>query len=339
MPGGTEFQVRLHNLEWFFRNNHEDSPPDFNCGIERLLPTSYNRLRGTFVPSGVGTGGTYTRIPVADSYEAPFRLVISNVDPTLATIVLTRNVIVGEYLRIPIVARVLNPGLGASVEVVGTQSRTITSTIHTALNANWTLSEEISNNRTTTRVPIPMTGVTQIRVPDIVITENVHATIGNGSFQLTAPEGFIIVPEGWEGTLDSINRRTPYMTDAEGNPIIDVTLGGGLRWRNNILAGAPSYQQNAVSGTDFRLRYRNPAGNIDASILTVELTNIVPSTFRNSGSITISGLMLVAVGDPTPGNQYMTISRFTQMENFTDQRFLVGTIVSGTLVALGRGSN
>jgi len=331
LPEGTEFQVRLHNLSWFFRSVEEHEPAiliddNYSGGIELLLPTNYNRFRGLFVPSGTGTGGTYTRIVGIDSREVPYKLIVSDTDDREATIVLLRNVRYGDIIRIPLIAKSSNYLGNAAVEVIGTSDRAISSGIYSVLAANPVGTENMRRNPTNTTATIHMTGIEQIRIPEIVIRENTHGVLGNGSIMLTAPEGFIIIPDVDYGELERITRTTPSLRDEDGAPIINVTLGGGLNWRN-LLVNDELYQQNAAAGTDFRLHYRNPAGNLDASILIIELNNIVQSRFREPGYLVISGLRLVAVGDVSPGAQYMNISAFSNMEDLTEQSFRVGSIV------------
>jgi len=330
IPAGTEFEIRLHNLEWFFRSVEVHNPPifiayDYSGGIERLLPSSYNRLRGLFIPNAEGVGGVYTRIVPIGGYEVPFELRIAD-NGRDATVVFLRSAVYGDFLTIPMVTRTTNIVRSATVEIIGMGDRMITSGLHAMLSAYAVDTDSIRNNATHTTATIHMTGVTQLRVPEIVIRENIHGIIETGSIRLKAPQGFIIVPDVERERLGRLTRRTPYFRDENGDTVINVTLGGGLNWRN-LMVSPYLYQQNAVAGTDFRLHYRNPAGNLDPSILTIQLNNIERSRFRDRGYVVISGLRLIAVDEVSPGPVHMEISAFSGMEYLTTQSFFVGTLV------------
>ena len=330
IPSGTEFEIRLHNLEWFFRSVEVHTPSifiayDYSGGIELLLPSSYNRFRGLFVPNAEGVGGVYTRIVPVGSYEVPFELIVND-NGRDATVVLLRSAVYGDFIRIPIVSRTTNHVRSATVEVISGCDRIIRSGLHTMLSAYVVATDDMRRNATHTTATIHMTGVTQIRVPEIIIRENFHGIIENGSIQLEAPEGFIIIPDVDREELGRLTRRTPYFRNEDGEMIIDVRLGGGVHWRN-LMVSPYLYQQNAVAGTDFSLHYRNPAGNLDPSILRIQLNNIERSRFRDRGYVAISGLRLVAVGEVSPGPLYIEVSPFSVMEELTIQRFHVGTLV------------
>ena len=332
MPEGTEFQIRLHNLVWFFRSVEQHYPSifiddDYSGGIELLLPSNYNRHRGLFVPSGTGTGGVYTRIITpADYYEARYKLVICDTNDREATVTLLQSVRYGYVARIPLIAKASDYTSSASVEIIGTSDGIIRSGLHSVLCANALALQEMRRNPTTTVATVHMTGVEHIRIPEIVIRENTHGIIGSGSIILTAPEGFIIVPDVDCDQLGRITRRTPYLRDADGNPIINITLGGGLSWRDRLVY-PQRYRRDSVPGTDFRLHYRGTAGNINASVLVIDFTNIVQSRFRSPGYVVISGLRLVATGDVESGAKHMEIAPFAGIEYLTAQSFRVGTIV------------
>ena len=330
IPAGTEFELRLHNLEWFFRSVEVHTPSifiayNYSGGIELLLPTSYNRLRGLFIPNEEGVGGVYTRIVPVGGYEVPFELRIAD-NGRDATVVFLRSAVYGDFLRIPIVSRTTNNTRSTTVEVISGSDRLIPSGLHAMLSVYTVATDDIRNNATHTSATIHMTGVQQLRIPEIVIRENFHGIIENGSIRLEAPEGFIIVPDIDRERLGQITRRTPYFRDEDGEMVIDVRLGGGLNWRN-LMVSEDLYQQNAVAGADFRLHYRNPAGNLDPSILVIQLDNIERSRFRDRGYVVISGLRLVAVDDVSPGAVYMEVSAFSAMEELTTQSFRVGTLV------------
>ena len=330
IPSGTEFEIRLHNLEWFFRSVEEHTPSifvdyDYSGGIELLLPTSYNRLRGQFIPNEEGVGGVYTRTVPIGSYEVPFELRVSD-NGTHATVVFLRSAVYGDFLRIPIVSRTTNNTRSATVEVISGGDRLIPSGLHAMLSVYTVITDDLRSNATHTSATIHMTGIEELRVPEIVIRENFHGIIENGSIRLEAPEGFIIIPDTPREGLGQITRRTPYFRDEDGEMIIDVRLGGGLSWRNRMV-NENLYQQNAVAGTDFRLNYRNPAGNLDPSVLIIQLNNIERSRFRDRGYVVISGLRLAAITDVSPGAVYMEVSAFSGMEELTTQSFRVGTLV------------
>ena len=329
IPTGTEFEIRLHNLEWFFRSVEAHSPSifiayDYSGGIERLLPSSYNRHHGSFIPNAEGVGGVYTRTVPVGGYEVPFELRI-NENGRDATVVLLRSAIYGEVIRIPIVSRTTNNARSATVEIISPNERMITSGLHAMLSA-YHVATDSRTNATHTAATIHMTGVSQIRIPEIVIRENFHGVIESGTIRLKAPEGFIIIPDVDRDELGRLTSRTPYFRNEDGEVIIDVRLGGGVSWRN-LTVSPYTYQQNAVAGTDFRLNYRNPAGNLDPSILRIQFNNIERSRFRDRGYIAISGLRLVSVGEVTPGPLYIEVSAYAGMEDLTTQWFHVGTLV------------
>ena|GEM_PF-5041338 len=334
LPAGTEFHIRLHNLTWFFRSVEERYPyiianNNYSDGIEILFPSSYNRNRGLFVPTTIdGIGGVYTRminpqVFVSDSapIEALYELIICDYDDRLATVRLLNDVNMNNFIRIPIVARLINPAIGASVEVIGTVDRSITSGIYRVAYGNYKLNLA---NSAFTRVPFSQTGSTEISIPEIVITENMHGIIRRGSLILTAPEGFIIVPDAPNNPLTRISQRTLLLRDHEGEPVVNIRAGGGLFFRNiyNVLS-----QAYVTPEIDFRLRYQNPGGVIDASTLIVEFRSISESSFRNPGYVVISGLKLIAVDDFIPGSQHMKVAPFTNMDEFVEHYFYVGTVV------------
>ena len=332
VSAGTEFSIRLHNLEWFFRSVIDNQTPsifiddNYSGGIDQLLPSSYNRLMGTFVPSGFGTGGTYTRIITEHSRELPFELIVSDHDSGYAIVRILSSGRFGDVIRIPIVARTTNYVRGASVEVIATSDSMITSGLYTVMSAVAVIPQDIRRNDTHTSATIHTTGIDQIRIPEIVIQENTHGIIENGSIRLEAPEGFIIVPDIDRESLGNITWRTPHLLNQDGTPVINVTLGGGLSW-SNLTVRPGHYQTEGALGQDFRLRYSNPAGNLNPSILTIDINNLVASRFREPGYVVITGLRLLAVGDIVPGAQFIEITPFNNMEYLTSQSFHVGTIV------------
>ena len=338
LPAGTEFQIRLHNLAWFFRSADERYPyilayNNYSGGIERLFPTSYNRNRGLFVPNTPDSiGGVYTRrlnpqiaVNEKNPVEVSYELIISDYNDRLATIVLLNDAYIGNILRIPIVAKLLNPAIDSSVEVIGNAERSITSGIYRISHGNPTPNLAMRNiNSTFTRVPSPQSGTTEIWIPEIVITENTHGVIRNGALILSAPEGFIIVPDVDNDRLGRINSRILNIRNEIDEHVINLRVSGGLYWRNRFGVLSQDYAEHE---RDFRLRYRNPAGDIDASQLLIEFKYLVESRFRNPGHVIISGLRLVAVDEVEPGPLHMRISQFNNMDNFSEQYFYVGTIV------------
>jgi len=328
---GTEFTVRLHNMTWFFRSVETHTPSIFindsySGGIEMLLPSNYNRHAGLFVPSGVKTGGTYTRIVPLHSDEVPFELSVSDTDARYAVVTVLESAFYGDVIRIPLIAIAPNHTRGVSVEIIGSNESLITSGLYPLMSASTTITEDIRRNATHTSATIHMTGVNYIRIPQIVIRENTHGIIENGEIMLSAPEGFIIVPDVEVERLGRVTRRTPYFRDENGNYIVDIVLGGGISWRN-LQIREHDYQQEAAVGEDFRFHYRNPAGELDPSVLRIQLNNIVRSRFREPGYVAIRGLRIVAMGEVLPGAKYMEITPFNNMEYLTPQSFHVGTIV------------
>jgi len=331
VAAGTEFTILLHNMTWFFRSVETHTPSiyindNYSGGIEILLPTNYNRLAGLFVPSGVGTGGTYTRIVPLHSDEVPFELRVSDTDARYAVVTVLESAFYGDVIRIPLIAKAPSHIRGASVEVIGTNESLITSGLYQLMSARTTMPQDMRRNATHTSATVHMTGVNYIRIPQIVIRENTHGIIENGEIVLTAPEGFMIVPDVEVERLGRVTRRTPYFRDENGDYIVDIVLGGGISWRN-LQVREHNYQDEAAVGTDFRFHYRNPAGDLDPSVLRIQLNNIVRSRFREPGYVAIRGLRIVAVGEVLPGEKYMEIAPFNNMEYLTTQSFHVGTIV------------
>ena len=331
VAAGTEFGLRLHNLTWFFRSIEDHTPSifidaDYSGGIERLLPTNYSRFRGLFVPSGTGTGGVYTRIVSIHSNEVPFELRISDDNNREATVVLLEGANYGDIIRIPLITKAPNSMRSASVEVIGTDDRLISSGLYPLLSANTIITDAMRRNATHTSATMHMTGTDHIRIPEIIIRENTHGIIESGSIKLTAPEGFIFVPDVEQEKLGRIGIRSLNRLDENGLPIINISLGGGLSWRNLMVLDDTNPQRSAIAA-NVRIRYNHPIGGLDPSVLIIEFSNISRSQFRDLGYLTISGLRLVAVEDVEPGIKYVEISAFTNMKNLTEQSFRVGTIL------------
>ena len=331
MPTGTEFEVRLINLTWFFRNSGDDrflpiTTDNYTGGIESLFPTSYNKYKGKYMPSDYsGIGGTYSR---ERENEVPYLLIVDENDPSVARVVLLSDTYGRSSLIIPIVSRLVSYG-DARVEIVPTKSASISPGSHTILLADREVQRNANQkNATVTTVPNPQSGIAEIPIPEIVISENAHGIIRDGSIMLTAPEGFAILPDVDNEKLKNIGHQTLDIKDNHGNYIVNATLGGGLKWKSTY---HNPHQDDPFRNTDIRFYYRNPPGNMDTSRFIVEFKNLINSSELNLGSVTITGLKLVPLtNDNAPGDLYINISSFANMSGLITEDFIAGIFEGGS---------
>ena len=330
MANGSEFEVRLTNLKWFFRNSGADSlfpitTDYYQGGIGLLFPTSYNKYKGRYMPSDYsGIGGVYTR---EHDGEVPYDLIVDEDNPSVARVVLLSNAYTNSTLKIPIVSRLISYG-DAKVEIVPTVTYGISPGVHTILTADKeVIRTSNQQSATVTTVPNPKSGIAEIPIPEIVISENTHSIIGNGSIALTAPEGFAILPNVDNEKLKKIDHQTLDIKDNHGNYIVNATLGGSLKWKSTY---HNPHQDDPLRGNDIKFYYRNPPGNIDTSRLIIEFKNLINSTERNPGSISITGLKLVPIADTyIPGDLYINISPYVEMKGLVTEDFIAGISEGG----------
>ena len=329
MPINTEFEIKLTNLQWFFRNSDDDASlpvctDNYTGGIETLFPTSYNKHAGRYVPDdSSGVNGVYTR---ELENEIAYNLIISDDNEYVARIVLFNGAYSNQPLRIPLVTR-LTKYADAKVEIVPTVSSSVSAGVHTVFRADKSANSNRPIISTTTNVPNPMNGISEISIPEIVITENIHGVIGNGAVILTAPDGFALLPDVDSSRLKKIDIHTMNIKDDDGEPVVNVSLDGGLKWKNMRQV---FYQQDPDRTSDIKLYHRNPAGNIDTSKFIVEFNNLVKSADNNTGSVTITGLKLVALHDEhIEGDLYINISPYMGMEELIIENFKAGVLDSG----------
>ena len=328
VPPNTEFEVRLTNLKWFFRNSGADPALSITTygldgGLELLYPTTYNKYIAKYIPDDYsGLSGEYIR---EANNEVAYRLIISEGNESVAKVVLLNGANSYETLRIPLVTLLTNYA-DAKVEIVPTTSSSISPGIHTVLKADRKISTA-KQPSTTTTVPSPMSGINEVSVPEILITENLFGIIENGAIILTAPEGYAILPDVNQDKLKKLDLRTLNIKDDAGNYVVNVSLGGGLKWKN---LRSELFQQNPVREVDLKLYHSYPPGGIDPSRLIIEFKNLVKSTDRSPGSVSITGLKIVKTGDEyAPGDLYLNISPYFGNRDIVSEDFVVGIIDSG----------
>jgi len=329
VPANTEFEVRLTNLKWFFRNSGTDiflprCTDYFTGGIELLFPTSYNSFRGKFMPDdNSGLTGVYTR---ERDDEVDYRLYVSEDNVHVARVVLMERADANTTLKIPLVT-LLTSYADAKVEIVPTMSSSISPGVHTVLTADKVIREAKQRIPTTTTVPNPMSGIAEIPIPEIVITENIFGIIDNGALVLTAPEGFALLPNVDNEKLKTVEQRMLNMKNEYGEYVVNAHLTGGLKWKSMYYN---PYQQNPEREKDIKFYYRNPPGFIDTNKLVIEFKDLIKSTNQDQGAIIITGLKLVPLTDDyNSGDIYVNISPYLGLKELVTENFLAGIIDSG----------
>lgn len=320
LPSGSTIRLNLENAQWFFRDVSNGSSPQYadeyyKDGIGSLIATNYDTIKGTYTPTSAGSkGGIYVRN--AASGEVDYELVVSDVLPYSATLITKREGIAGDVVIVPLVVRIVEFG-DARVSIES--STAISGTVHTfafAPEASQQNVPEKSKVTTKTYVNTITAGKSVFPIDKLVIEEKITGSITSGAFEIIAPEGVKILPD-IDDSLIKANDPNALNIKVNDENVVKAELSGYIKWTKGT--EGKGFGKN---GDDYTLTYRYPAGKINYSSVIVELKDIESSKRDELGTLTITGLKLVADETVPNGNINLQIKNYSGNGNYEPETFL-----------------